>query len=179
MQITCPKCRAGFFAAGEPSPDGSIAADCPDCGFAFNVHLTADRPPIETLDDSSVATDVLMDTPERTGASQLESRSPHAILEKSFGYDHFRPLQLEIIERVIAGRDAFVLMPTGSGKSICYQIPAMVRHGVAVVVSPLIALMQDQVQALHQNGIRAAFLNSSLSAEAARAVEQEGSQRCH
>jgi len=64
-------------------------------------------------------------------------------------------------------------MPTGSGKSICYQIPAMVRHGVAVVVSPLIALMQDQVQALHQNGIRAAFLNSSLSAEAARTVEQE------
>jgi ATP-dependent DNA helicase RecQ len=173
MQITCPKCRAGFFAAGEPSPDGSIATDCPDCGFAFNVHLTADRPPIETLDDSSVATDELIDPPESTGASQLESRSPHAILKKSFGYDHFRPLQLEIIERVIAGRDAFVLMPTGSGKSICYQIPAMVRHGVAVVVSPLIALMQDQVQALHQNGIRAAFLNSSLSAEAARAVEQK------
>ena len=92
------------------------------------------------------------------------------MLRKYFGYDSFRPLQGDIIDRVMAGKDAFVLMPTGSGKSICYQIPAMLRRGVGVVVSPLIALMQDQVDALQENGVRAACLNSSLTAEAAAEV---------
>jgi ATP-dependent DNA helicase RecQ len=96
---------------------------------------------------------------------------PKEILKKYFGYTDFRPMQLEIIQTVARGQDAFVLMPTGSGKSICYQIPALMRQGVGVVISPLIALMQDQVEALCQNGVRAAFLNSSLTAEQARKVQ--------
>jgi ATP-dependent DNA helicase RecQ len=92
-------------------------------------------------------------------------------LQSVFGYDAFRPHQGEIIEAVCAGRDALVLMPTGGGKSLCYQVPALVREGCAVVISPLIALMQDQVDSLRQLGVRASFLNSSLAPEEARAVE--------
>jgi ATP-dependent DNA helicase RecQ len=98
--------------------------------------------------------------------------TPHDILRKFYGYPSFRARQLDIIESVLQGRDAFVLMPTGSGKSVCYQIPAVLRPGVGIVVSPLIALMQDQVSALKQNGLRADFLNSSLSADEARRVEK-------
>ena len=94
-----------------------------------------------------------------------------ALLQTVFGYDVFRPHQGEIIDHLCAGGDALVLMPTGGGKSLCYQIPAMVREGTGIVVSPLIALMQDQVDALRQNGVRAAFLNSSLGAGEAREVE--------
>ena len=98
---------------------------------------------------------------------------PLAILRTVFGYDHFRENQLAIIQRLVAGADAFVLMPTGSGKSLCYQIPGMIRDGVALVISPLIALMQDQVAALRANGVRAAFLNSSLEPADARHVIAE------
>ncbi|WP_020208192.1 DNA helicase RecQ [Gilvimarinus chinensis] len=93
-------------------------------------------------------------------------------LQTTFGYDAFRGQQAEIIDTLIHGRDALVLMPTGGGKSLCYQIPALVREGVAVVVSPLIALMQDQVDTLAQLDISAAYLNSSLNLEEVRAVEQ-------
>jgi len=93
-------------------------------------------------------------------------------LQHVFGYEAFRPPQDEIIERIVAGEDALVIMPTGGGKSLCYQIPALLRPGCAIVVSPLIALMQDQVEALQQLGVRAAFLNSSLPREAAMAVEE-------
>jgi len=91
--------------------------------------------------------------------------SPHHILQQVFGYKQFRHQQQAIVEHVIAGHDALVLMPTGGGKSLCYQIPALARDGLAIVVSPLIALMQNQVEALQQLGVNAAFLNSSLSAE--------------
>ena len=94
-----------------------------------------------------------------------------AILKSTFGYSGFRGSQREIVEHVIGAGDALVLMPTGGGKSLCYQIPALIRSGTAVVVSPLIALMQDQVAALTQAGVRAAFLNSSLSVQQAGAVE--------
>ncbi len=94
------------------------------------------------------------------------------ILQRVYGYDRFRHNQEQIVQALIAGRDALVLMPTGGGKSLCYQIPALVRDGVGVVVSPLIALMQDQVTALRQLGIRAAFLNSTLDPAAAREVEE-------
>lgn len=96
---------------------------------------------------------------------QLKSEATNVteLLNRHFGYQQFRGQQLEIILNLVGGGNALVLMPTGGGKSLCYQIPALAREGVAIVVSPLIALMQDQVQQLTQNGIRAAFLNSTLS----------------
>nr|WP_257981036.1 DNA helicase RecQ [Streptomyces sp. CB02959] len=94
-------------------------------------------------------------------------------LRRVFGYDAFRGDQQEIIEQVIGGGDAVVLMPTGGGKSLCYQIPSLVRPGVGVVVSPLIALMQDQVDALRALGVRAGFLNSTQDLEERRLVEAE------
>ena len=95
----------------------------------------------------------------------MANPSPQHILQTVFGYNQFRHQQQAIVEHVISGQDALVLMPTGGGKSLCYQIPALAREGLAIVVSPLIALMQDQVEALQQLGVNAAFLNSSLSAE--------------
>ena len=99
------------------------------------------------------------------------TRTPLDILHTVFGYEVFRDQQAEIVDHLVAGGDALVLMPTGGGKSLCYQIPALVRPGTGVVVSPLIALMQDQVTALRQHGIRAAFLNSTLPPADARRVE--------
>src|SRR5476651_2728615 len=95
------------------------------------------------------------------------------VLRDVFGYNEFRGQQEEIINHLVAGNDALVLMPTGGGKSLCYQVPALVRKGIAIVVSPLIALMQDQVDALLQLGVKAAFLNSSLDAKSAWKVEQD------
>ena len=95
------------------------------------------------------------------------------ILHQVFGYDAFRGPQAEIVAHVAGGGDALVLMPTGGGKSLCYQVPALLRQGTAIVVSPLIALMQDQVEALRQSGVRAAFLNSSLDAQAAADIERQ------
>jgi ATP-dependent DNA helicase RecQ len=95
------------------------------------------------------------------------------ILKTTFGYDAFRHAQQDVIQTLVDGQDALVLMPTGGGKSLCFQIPALVRPGTAIVVSPLIALMQDQVDALQQLGIAAAYLNSSLSSEQVFDVEQQ------
>ncbi len=97
----------------------------------------------------------------------------HHILRSIFGYERFRGPQEAVIGTLIAGGDALVLMPTGGGKSLCYQIPAIARPGAGIVVSPLIALMQDQVAALRQAGVRAAFLNSTLDAGEARAIERQ------
>ncbi len=97
-------------------------------------------------------------------------RDPLDTLHSVFGYRTFRPFQEQIVSRLIAGDSAFVLMPTGGGKSICYQLPALHRPGTAIVVSPLISLMKDQVDALQANGVRAAFYNSSLRSAAARQV---------
>ena len=91
-------------------------------------------------------------------------------LKEYFGHEEFRPGQLEVIEQALAGNDAFVLMPTGGGKSLTYQFPALLLPGLTIVVSPLIALMQDQVDRMQANGVPATFVNSSLPpAERARA----------
>src|SRR5205085_1681630 len=91
------------------------------------------------------------------------------LLKQHFGFTSFRPLQEEIIREALAGRDVFALLPTGGGKSLCFQLPALARPGLTVVVSPLIALMKDQVDGLQASGIAATFLNSSLDADESRA----------
>jgi ATP-dependent DNA helicase RecQ len=108
----------------------------------------------------------------------MPKKFPSALdaLQHVWGYPAFRSLQAQAIDHVVAGRDALVLMPTGGGKSLCFQIPALLREGVGIVVSPLIALMQDQVAALRELGLRAAFLNSTLDATEARAVQRAARQ---
>ena len=103
----------------------------------------------------------------------MTQNKPLSILHDFYGYDAFRGSQSEIIDHVIGGGDAFVLMPTGGGKSLCFQIPAMCRDGVAIVVSPLIALMQDQITALEQMNIKAAAINSSMSAAEVSSATQQ------
>ena len=99
------------------------------------------------------------------------TQSAQTLLRSVYGYPEFRSGQLEVIESILDGRDSLVLMPTGGGKSLCYQIPAMLRDGVGIVISPLIALMQDQVQALRQFGVAAAFLNSAVPFHEQREIE--------
>ncbi len=110
----------------------------------------------------------------KPSSSYGSSRSPLLeLLERHFGYKSFRPLQQEVIEHVLNGNDAVVLMPTGGGKSLCFQVPALALDGLTIVISPLIALMKDQVQALQGNGIPAAFLNSSLGFEEERRIQEQ------
>ncbi|WP_441338241.1 DNA helicase RecQ [Nitrosomonas sp.] len=99
--------------------------------------------------------------------------SARMLLKEIFGYSEFRGRQAEIIAHVVNGGHCLVLMPTGGGKSLCYQIPALLRNGIGIVISPLIALMENQVAALHKQGVRAAYLNSALAPEAAAAVERK------
>ncbi|MEV3991509.1 DNA helicase RecQ [Streptomyces sp. NPDC049837] len=113
------------------------------------------------------------DHPDHLDHVDHETDDALRVLGKVFGYDSFRGPQREIIDHVVGGGDALVLMPTGGGKSLCYQIPALVRRGVGVVISPLIALMQDQVDALRALGVRAGFLNSAQDLDERRLVEAE------
>ena len=109
---------------------------------------------------------------QQKGGCAALMAAAHQVLETTFGYSSFRGPQAAIVEAVLSGRDALVLMPTGGGKSLCYQVPALVQKGTAVVVSPLIALMHDQVDALIEVGVDAAFLNSTLDGAAQREVER-------
>jgi len=111
--------------------------------------------------------------PQRFRTTSIMDDQTRQILHSVFGYEHFRAPQAEVIDTLMHGGDALVLMPTGGGKSLCFQIPAIALPGTGLVISPLIALMQDQVAALKQAGVRAAFLNSTLDAETARAIEQQ------
>ncbi len=121
----------------------------------------------ERYDPGFSANDVLFGDafPETAFAAGASSRSPLDLLNRIYGYPAFRGKQQEVVEHVVSGGDAVVLFPTGAGKSLCFQIPALCRDGIGIVVSPLIALMRDQVEAMKQLGIRAAALNSSLSRE--------------
>ena len=102
-----------------------------------------------------------------------------AVLRKSYGYKTFRPAQEKIIQSLLAGRNTVAIMPTGAGKSICFQIPAMLLPGITLVISPLISLMKDQVDALPAQGMPATFINSSLSAgEASDRLNAIASGRC-
>src|SRR4029077_17943699 len=110
----------------------------------------------------------------RVGGRMTEAtgETPLAALPRVFGYPSFRGRQAEIVDPVGGGGDAIVLMPTGGGKSLCYQLPALLRPGIGVVVSPLIALMKDQVEALRQAGVRAGALNSGLPSSEVAKIEQ-------
>ena len=121
-------------------------------------------------DVSPIATEQLPDRGQAVRPAQYSD--PLAALRSVYGYDAFRGHQQAIIDRLAAGGDAVVLMPTGGGKSLCYQIPALVRPGTGLVVSPLIALMHDQVDALLANGVRAAYLNSTQSSQERAEVER-------
>ncbi len=173
MILICPKCSDKFDTPAAPSGDPCIDAQCPACNTSFKVDLIARMPPLQEEDpfNEPIGFDTLPVSPseEERSSAVLATEDPHHILKKYFGYRDFRPNQLDIIQTLLDGKDVFVLMPTGSGKSICYQIPAIMRPGVGIIISPLIALMQDQVQALQHIGVRAAYLNSTQSAhESAR-----------
>lgn len=108
-----------------------------------------------------------------TSAAPIRSQNPVDYLKRYYGYDRFRPMQEDIIQSVLSGRDTLVLMPTGGGKSVCFQIPAIMLPGITIVVSPLIALMKDQVGALHLNGISAAYYNSTQTGREQRNIEED------
>src|ERR1700712_5458396 len=118
-------------------------------------------------DDPRFSTEAALFDQGNADRSQPE---PLDVLKRIYGYSSFRGKQAQVVEHVVGGGDAVVLFPTGAGKSLCFQIPALCRDGIGIIVSPLIALMRDQVQALKQLDVRAAALNSSLSREEAQDV---------
>ena len=152
------------FDAEPPLPD---FGDDPYADVPFS-----DAPPAAPSAPAASSAGSAAAPPSAPRATPPRFASPAEALRTVFGYDSFRGEQAAIIDRVVAGGDAVVLMPTGGGKSLCYQIPSLVREGTGVVVSPLIALMQDQVDALTAVGVRAAFLNSTQDAGQRSAVER-------
>ena len=161
----------------DDAPEPRDAFDEPDDGWL--PPSDADAPVLAGVGGGGARRAALTRAPMRPGptrapgiAASAKVATPLEALTRVWGYDAFRGQQAEVVADVIAGRDAVVLMPTGGGKSLCYQIPSLVREGTGVVISPLIALMHDQVDALEQLGVRAAYLNSSQSIDERREVER-------
>jgi ATP-dependent DNA helicase RecQ len=152
-------------------PDWADSVDWADSG-EWPQHLADAVPTEDAPVRAALAEAVLPETGTAVNPADGAKRAA-TVLHRVFGYENFRGRQEEIISHVIGGGDALVLMPTGGGKSLCYQIPALVRPGTGIVISPLIALMQDQVQALRQLGIRADFLNSTQDPGTRHVVEQQ------
>ena len=137
------------------------AEKCPYCGLpAEFFYMQSTR--AETVQDNDADADDYVDIGVDTD-DNAAGALPRSILKEYFGYDSFKESQEDIIESLISGRDVMAIMPTGSGKSLCYQIPALIFEGVTIVISPLISLMQDQVRSLNDSGIRSAYINSSLT----------------
>src|SRR5579872_59796 len=107
------------------------------------------------------------------GTGQPDSASVQKVLRATFGFEGFRPGQAEIVAAILAGRDVLAVMPTGSGKSLCYQLPALMRDGLTIVVSPLIALMRNQVAQLRSYGVAAASLNSNNAFDENRTIQEQ------
>ena len=120
---------------------------------------------------SPAMTTVIADT--TISSPVFDALTPENVLKNVFGYDEFRDGQGDVIHHVCKGGDALVLLPTGGGKSMCYQIPALIRAGTGIVVSPLISLMQDQVEQLKALGVKAAYLNSTLSQEEQASISEQ------
>jgi ATP-dependent DNA helicase RecQ len=178
MKATCPDCRTVTYVDENTRQTGEDNIRCPRCSAVIKIqsrpdvsynHQSGSAPGPRPSERRGAGAPVVGSDPS---AAPTDKASLHQLLRKYYGYETFRTHQLEIIQNVDSGQDVFVLMPTGSGKSICYQIPAIIRPGVGLIISPLIALMQDQVASLRQNGIRAAYLNSSLSSDAAGRVKK-------
>lgn len=150
-----------------PPPEDPWAGPVP--ARSTPARSTTARGPVEPSRPTAPAP---LPAPRRVAERVGPASAPLEVLREVWGYDSFRGEQAAIIDTVVAGGDALVLMPTGSGKSLCYQVPALVRPGTGVVVSPLIALMQDQVDALSAAGVRAGFLNSTQDPTQRRAVER-------
>ncbi|WP_373307432.1 DNA helicase RecQ [Cellulomonas pakistanensis] len=159
-----PDARGGAWSSGRGAPARAPRPD--DRGSARPADRPGDRS-AAAHGDPAAARPV-----ERPAHDATTGRAPLEVLQQVWGYDAFRGEQADIIDTVVAGGDALVLMPTGGGKSLCYQVPALVRAGTGVVVSPLIALMQDQVDALSALGVRAGFLNSTQDPGRRREVER-------
>ena len=155
----------GKGACSDAPAQAAVCAPLPFHGGASSFEPPLSEPPPEdafaAFDPAQMHAPFSQTPPKSAAAAAAES--PEAVLKRVFGYERFRTGQKEVIEAILAGRDVLGVMPTGSGKSICYQVPALALPGCALVISPLISLMKDQVAALRQAGVAAAFLNSSLS----------------
>ncbi|GIG21497.1 ATP-dependent DNA helicase RecQ [Cellulomonas chitinilytica] len=164
--------RGPARGARDSSPAGTVGASRASRASSASSASSASRAPRGPADGHGLPARVPPAQPAATLLDDGPAPSALEVLRRVWGYDEFRGDQAEIIDTVVAGGDALVLMPTGGGKSLCYQVPALVRPGTGVVVSPLIALMQDQVDALSALGVRAGFLNSTQQPHERRAVEQ-------
>ncbi len=175
--VTYPGAASESYADAPPEPydlpdDPYAGAEWDPDQFAPPEDFDAPPPPVDPSSPFARAVAVTGTARELPAVRDFTGRDPRTVLHEVYGYDAFRGDQAEIVQHVVNGGDAVVLMPTGGGKSVTYQVPALVRPGTGLVVSPLIALMHDQVEALIANGVRAGYLNSTQAPAERQAVEQ-------